>query len=60
MEAFVGIVIVLVLITLFIIGWVLNRRIPVPEDAKDSIAKCSSCHQTSCGMHPNQRGDKNE
>ncbi|QEN03182.1 hypothetical protein EW093_00175 [Thiospirochaeta perfilievii] len=60
MRVFIGILVVLFLISFYFIGWKLNRREKLPEEMKDSFKKCDGCSSTGCGINPSQRGDNDE
>lgn len=52
----IGIIIILVLVILFIVSYVLNKRTPVPKGCENLLIdeeKCSSCNNELCKLKKN-------
>ncbi|NCA96311.1 MAG: hypothetical protein EOM74_04955 [Methanomicrobia archaeon] len=49
-----------VLLTLFFVSFLLNKKTPKPEGCVEDEAACSSCTLVSCGHHPSMNETKGE
>ncbi|HAV20019.1 MAG TPA: hypothetical protein DCX17_03230 [Firmicutes bacterium] len=47
----ISIIIVTVLVALFITGYVLNKKTPIPAGCENLTTDCASCGITSCSLH---------
>jgi|GEM_PF-982281 len=47
----IGIGIIAILVTLFIVGYVLNKKTPVPAGCENVLDNCDGCGITSCSLH---------
>ena len=47
----IGIGVITLLVTLFIVGYRLNKKTPLPEGCEGLTSECSSCGTVSCTMH---------
>ena len=41
-----------ILVAVFILTYVGNKKTPVPEGCENLKAECGGCHDISCGNHP--------
>lgn len=46
-----------VLGVVFVLGFMLNKKTPIPAGCEDIIkeASCTGCHDLSCGHHPTHK-----
>jgi hypothetical protein len=50
-TALIGVGIVTILVTLFIVGYRINKKTPIPEGCEDLTSDCAGCAITSCSLH---------
>ena len=58
-SALIGIAIVTLLVTMFIVSYKLNKKTPVPKGCENLMSECEGCHISSCTLHA-QSKDKVE
>ncbi len=54
-----AVVIVSVLIGLFILSYILNKRTPEPEGCRKASEECIGCAITGCGRNPVNHPEQN-
>lgn len=60
LKIILAIGIMAVLLTLFFVSYLLNKKTPKPEGCLEDEATCSSCTLVSCGHHPDMHEQKGE
>lgn len=60
MRIIVGIIVVLVLVSFYFIGFHLNKKQKLHGNIKASKLSCEACGDTGCGMNSLQEGEGNE
>lgn len=53
-------VILVVLVALFILATVMNKKTPKPAGFEDMKADCEGCSNKSCALYPHEGADKSE
>lgn len=58
----IGVGVVVVLLALFFIGYILNKKTPIPEECKDLIdeEKCSGCSNKFCSHYKEKNKETGE
>ena len=51
-SVIVAFVFMTILVAVFILTYVGNKKTPVPEGCENLKAECGGCHDISCGNHP--------
>ncbi len=59
MQIVYGMIFILVLGSIYVIGYYLNHKTPKPEGCEDMTENCGACGITSCGHHPNNQIKEN-
>lgn len=56
----IGIGIIVLLVALFFIGYILNKKTPVPDECKEMIdeEKCSGCANKLCSHYQEPKEEK--
>ncbi|MCL2400308.1 MAG: hypothetical protein FWC91_11285 [Defluviitaleaceae bacterium] len=57
MNIIVGVLLIIALVGVFIGTYLLNKRIPVPDDVDIRAAACHGCTITSCHNHSKYNKD---
>jgi len=50
-SVIIGIAIIAALVGLFILGYVMNKRTPVPAGCENLTPDCEGCAISSCSLH---------
>lgn len=53
----VALIIFVALSAIFIVGYVLNKRVPIPEGCEEIDESCLHCANTFCKHNPNKEND---
>lgn len=54
LKLFIGIIVIIVLLVVFFVTYVMNKRTPVPEgceEARMNAQSCSACNNLDCEHH---------
>ena len=58
----IGIGVIVLLIILFFLGYILNKKTPIPEECKNLIdeEKCTGCSNKLCSHYHEQKEEKKD
>ncbi len=58
MKAIYAVLFLGVLVAIYILAYIQNKKTPLPEGCQDLKAECDGCKLYSCDLHPNHKEGK--